>query len=718
MRPIEAGGRETFQNDAMGRQITEQPLLLDYARAKTGIMLHRPMPDELELMNELDWDSYEMVYKGRESALNSPIMIDFGMDFLPQFPTALNSLDHMVIAGDRILDDSAGLANLRHWLFQGGRLWIMLDQTSMETVTALLGNKARCSVVDRVELNDFDLEDVSELQRRSEQRSVESWSSEIPVELLRVFAGTDDVHCRVDGWPVAFWQKVGDGEVLFTTLGARGWIRSGASTTALNSVAYRFFQPLEETSLDSTAISELVNGQIGYRIPSRRLATLILGLNSLLILSFGCWWARCQKLERLAWFVPAMALITTAIFLVVGSRNIGAVPSTVATAQIVRVSDATNESHISALTAVYSQDSGDLELAPSNGVSAVIMKKVKNDDKDRLIVDDNVQGRIVWDDDGRSHWANHYQPSGVVRYIETKQTVSDDVFRVAHGTFDEEGFHGTLAGIDVSECEDALIVVAPGWAAAVSFDSSGAFSVGSGDLLAKGQFIADQLMSDIQRSRQSLLRQLLASTSSTPFGGELSLLVWTPPLEMGVEFDTSFERVGSALMSIPLRIARPPAGTDIQIPAAFIRIESVVGKYGSSTVFNQRTGEWIKVASTKTKTQLRCVVPPALLPLQINQVTVTIKVRAPSRTLSIEGNIDGKATVLVERADPIGLVRFKIDRPEAFELDAAGGFLLLIHVTETELQRQISSGQATGADQFDSTWEIDYVRVDAFGSVR
>jgi hypothetical protein len=104
--------------------------------------------------------------------------------------------------------------------------------------------------------------------------------------------------------------------------------------------------------------------------------------------------------------------------------------------------------------------------------------------------------------------------------------------------------------------------------------------------------------------------------------------------------------------------------------------------------------------------------------LQINQVTVTIKVRAPSRTLSIEGNIDGKATVLVERADPIGLVRFKIDRPEAFELDAAGGFLLLIHVTETELQRQISSGQATGADQFDSTWEIDYVRVDAFGSVR
>ncbi|MDP6719777.1 MAG: hypothetical protein QGF59_14040, partial [Pirellulaceae bacterium] len=205
MRLSETDGTETFEHNPSESRITGQPLVLDYSQTKSGLLLQRAMPDETGLAPEMDWDVYEMAYKARESAVDSRVMIDFGQDFMPPFPTTLNSLDQMVISGDRILNDSAGLANLRHWLQQGGRIWIMLDQTSMETVTALLGNAASCTVVDRVELNEFQLEDEGDIQELSGKPVVQSWSSEIPVEMLRVFAGTDDIHCRVDGWPVAFW---------------------------------------------------------------------------------------------------------------------------------------------------------------------------------------------------------------------------------------------------------------------------------------------------------------------------------------------------------------------------------------------------------------------------------------------------------------------------------------------------------------------------------
>ncbi len=709
IRIIETGGGESFEENKSERYITEHPLVLDYSQAKTALLLRRPMPSDVGLTPDVDWNIYEMAYKARESAVKSRIMLDFGADFMPPYPTTLNSLDQMIICGDRILNDSAGLANLRHWLVEGGRIWIILNHTSMETVTALLGNEARCSIVDRVEVNDFELEDISALRVRLGETNVEPRSLEEPVELLRVFPGTDDIHCRVDGWPVAFWQKVGDGEVLFTTLGARGWVNNGDPTHALRSMANRFFEPYEETPMDAEAIGAMLTDQIGYRIPSRRLATWILGLNSLAILSFGCWWARRHQLERLAWFVPATALTTAAVFLVVGSRNTVAVPSTVAVGQIVRVSSAVNESSVTAVTAIYSQESGEIELTAASGTLATI-----NTQKDLGTIK-----RIVWDDDGKSRWAHLKQPSGVVRYIESKRIVSSRVSAIAYGTFDKDGFSGTLTGIDAGTCEDALIVVAPAPASAVSLDSSGNFRTGPRDVLAVGQFIADRLMSDLQRSRQQLLRKLLESTATTPFGDELSLLIWTPPLDMGVEFDASFEKVGSALMSVPLRIERPATGVDVQIPSTFIRIESFSGRFGSSSVFNQRTGKWTERAGKPTKTHLRCLVPKALIPLQLNQATISIKINAPSRTLKIVGEVAGVATLLAERANPNGLVRFVIDRPEALELDAAGGFHLMIEVTETELQRQIRAGEAPAGDLFDnSTWQIDYVRVDAKGTVR
>ena len=56
------------------------------------------------------------------------------------------------------------------------------------------------------------------------------WSSEIPVEMVRVLVDSDDVQFRVNGWPAAFWCRAGHGEVLLTTVDARAWYRPWRAT--------------------------------------------------------------------------------------------------------------------------------------------------------------------------------------------------------------------------------------------------------------------------------------------------------------------------------------------------------------------------------------------------------------------------------------------------------------------------------------------------------
>ena len=53
----------------------------------------------------------------------------------------------------------------------------------------------------------------------------ETQDHEEPVDFLRVVVDGADVRYTVDGWPAAVWLRAGRGQVLVTTLAARGWVR-------------------------------------------------------------------------------------------------------------------------------------------------------------------------------------------------------------------------------------------------------------------------------------------------------------------------------------------------------------------------------------------------------------------------------------------------------------------------------------------------------------
>ena len=110
------------------------------------------------------------------------------------------------------------ISALRHWLQQGGRLWICwISSNSMGA--ALLGEDAELTVVDRVPLTSVGI-----IRRLEGTSTTPAQQFERPIDLVRVIPGPfDRVMHTVNGWPASFTRRVGRGQILFTTLGARAW---------------------------------------------------------------------------------------------------------------------------------------------------------------------------------------------------------------------------------------------------------------------------------------------------------------------------------------------------------------------------------------------------------------------------------------------------------------------------------------------------------------
>ena len=736
IRLVETDGVESFENNILGMPVSKRSLMLAENEINTGLivdaasLLHRgPKPALIENLNR-------MTNVGRDTAIQSSLglpPINFVTNFLPPTHGALDELDQVVIAGNHLQKDTTGIVSLRRWIRNGGRVWIMLDVTSEALVNELLGDDSSHSIIDRVELNEFQFE-MNSVLTEGPNTNGGDWSSETPVEMVRVLTDSDDVVCRIDGWPAAFRERVGDGQVLFTTVGTLGWLNeNGFASNALYQISREFFEPRNQPTDFQEAMIPILDEEIGYQIPSRRLAGIVLGLNVLVILVAGTWWARQRRLERLAILVPASAIITTVIMLTIGKQHASSVPSMVVTGQVVQVRNATDEADVSTVLAVYSQDAGDLGLVAAGGTLTMPVENEGPSDTQRVRIDDN----------GASRWFGSDQPPGVIRHLVSDSSVQLTRPISARGTFDADGFSGSVTGIESERFDDGVIVAFPSPPTAVmsSAQESGGSAGPTWDIraditsqLSPQQFVPGNMLSDDQRVRQEFLRGVFSSTSQTSteetsFGSKLSLLCWTDPLDLGVEFSDRFDRNGTALVSVPIQIERPAAGSDFAIPATFIGTDLFDTGRGISTVYNPRTGKWIDESNNPKETELLFRFPDSLSSMTLKRVNVKLKMNAPSRKLIIKTLVDGKPEMIYEEKDPTGLVQFTIDREDALGLHEQGGLWMSVEVTESDdaIQKRAEQIAERGKDKVqnndpirindDTTWTIDYIHLDAVGRI-
>jgi len=265
-----SGSGEEFVRDGAEPLLGSRLLPIHHGRMTTAVVTDSGAggpPDTWE-----DHDAIEVVLALRESAELSPAVVDLYEDFLPPVEESLDGLDQLVLASDRLADDAAARRAVRRWLLAGGRLWIMLDRVEPETVELLLGEAFRCRVVDRVGLTRVVFEGFS---RDAGGFTGPPRDFEQPVDLVRVLAADAEVIFKVGGWPAAFWQRVGRGDVLFTTLGAAGWVSSSGggplavATKPLEFLGLRLTGRRDPPLVEPGEWEAYLTEQIGYRIAGR-----------------------------------------------------------------------------------------------------------------------------------------------------------------------------------------------------------------------------------------------------------------------------------------------------------------------------------------------------------------------------------------------------------------------------------------------------------------
>ncbi|MEZ6059372.1 MAG: hypothetical protein R3C19_03315 [Planctomycetaceae bacterium] len=654
----------------------------------------------------------ELAVTMRLSGRYTRVVTEVDADDIPAFSEGLDAVDHIVLAGNQIADSPTGLATIRAWLHNGGRLWILLDQVDLRTVDLLLGDAVEIAEVDRVRLTDVQFQNVLKNQPSGELQSHDD-----PVEFVRVVAPNVEVTHEVDGWPAAFRQHVGHGRIMFTTLSAYAWMRprradewvadmerngTFIAVQALDEVTDYLTRPLAPEPLSPEDFEPLLSSHIGYHIPHRAAVLTILAAFWAGLLFAGFRLLRSARLERLAIAGPMMALVAAAPLVFLGQRARSAVPPAVATAEFACVGPGSDSVHSLGMAAMFFPEPTDVDSTADDG-RLLSLRREKLEGSVR---------QTMWTDLDRWQWNNLTLPSGL-HFAATRQHRNLTTPLRATAAFGPDGIRGTLQSGPYSDPTDVVIATTTQHALAVHSDQHGGFSAGADDLREPGTYLVGGLLSDERRQHQAIYRKLLLPGLDWKYPDRPMLLAWTRPSDSGLTFADGIERSQSALLAIPLELQPTPPGTDVFIPSPFLPFETVATADGTkSTAFDDRTGQWQKT-SYPTVTMLRFALPPTVLPLNLNGGKLFFSIRAPQRTVTLSSGSATDPMVLRSLNSPVGSYELEIDSEDALRISEDGALHVQLDVSELQLQES----EDIDLQEIDRSWTLDYIRLELHGSL-
>lgn len=595
--------------------------------------------------------------------------------FLPADETSLNGFEHLVITDNRVTDDLAALSAIRHWLNAGGRLWVMLDRVDPQVLEGLLGDDFKGHLVDRVGLTSVRV-DLPPMAEGTAETIGDVVEYDDPVQLARVVVQDFDVLSTVNGWPAAFTRRCGDGVLLVTTLGPRGWIkrsddssqnhrnphvyRNHVTLTPMRNIATDFFGPRETELLPKAPTEQLVREYVGYTVPSWMLIVGTLFGFSVSLVAVGIVLWKAGRLEHFGWIGAVVAVVVSVFLLSVGRSFRHSVSETVASIQLAQALAGTDDVRTQGVIATYHPEGSKFGIRTNHA--------------GRLWPD--MQGtetstrRMVSTDFGAWHWDNLNQPAGLrVTSFEKSETIPDRI--EAQMTFDERGAVGRYSG-RLPAGTDAMVGTRNG-RIGVTFHSDGSFAAPADDVFDKDQYLKANLLGDEQNRRRRSLMSLFDNSKRRDFPDRPQLFFWTDRWQHGFEFGENIKPQNSALVAVPLVFHRPANGTEIVIPPPFLPYVNRVAPDGTppSTMWNNRRNEWQERADPGT-TWLSFQIPKELLPLTPRRARVAIDVSGPVGLIELSGLKNGAAVTLKTVMDPVGSISVEIDDPDVLSIDANG----------------------------------------------
>jgi len=642
--------------------------------------------------------SYEVVLAMRQTRGYTRTLTTPMEGLLPSTVEGWEPVGHVVVAGKRLSAEPGAAAALRGWVSEGGRMWIQLNRSDIETVRALFGSVVRMTIVDRVPLTTFELTEPISGNRYPETEHEE------PVELIRAHVEGASVNFLVDQWPAAIEFPYGRGRVLITLLDAHGWMRPHNQSDPpytdpllytdyrplepLQDLAARMFEPDVPKALERDAIATYVSDRIGYQVPSRGAVFTVLLIFCAVIFAGGLVLASRQMLEHLSWMAAIAAMIATSVLVIAGWSRRGEVEPTIAEFRMVDFSPDTGDYTSSGLVAVYQPE------------------QVRADFKSRSTRIDpempELSGQIrdfVWVQGDAWQWNDTRLPPGVTLLTsEEIGTVAGPVR--ASATFGPNGLEGrfVMDGLTVGSggeakgatdsaklaTDNGLILFPNATPFAMNLEVDGGFTSGESDRLADGQFTNSTLVNDEQRRRQAVLdrwwdQQRSSGAIKRPFA-----VAWLDHSTTAIRSDQAVQRIGASMVRVPLELVRPPAGTKVAIPSNLIRATSVAGQAGQSSAFDSQTETWSEVNTQSAQLRLRFQIPAQALPLSIQSARLVLQCNIPSRVLEVHAVSGDRRTRAGRFSNPSGQIVVDLQETGVLDLDSRGGLLVDISVSDPQ----------------------------------
>lgn len=658
---------------------------------------NKPLPRFPLFLDEEANEASDVVITARLSAQQTRRLTYPTGRHLPPGEEGFETFDHLVLAENRVADDNAGLTAMRRWLFGGGNLWVMLDRVDPRVLDRLLGDQFVCEVVDRVGLTTV------RLTMPRSNATTSSQDYETPVEFVRVAVSNANVIATVDGWPAAIWKTCGEGRLLVTTLGPRGWVRPRtaednisrasfgqdqprrgtnqvanfddvlysptkyATLEPLEHLALEFFRPRQPRLLPEAVLEPVTQEYVGYAIPSR---TTILGLLlgfSVLLMGLGAWLWRLHRLELLGAIGPGIALAISVVLVLLGRQQRNAIPPTVANLQFIQTIPGTDDVRIAGVAGVFNSDAGTATINAQQG--------------GWLLPDaaglESTTRRMVWTDLDHWQWEHLPESAGTRSATFQSTTVSAERFE-AHAEFGPDGLAGHLHLPGGRRPSDAIVATRDG-RFGVELGSEGAFAARADHVLSSEQFLAAGLLSDEQDRRRRLLQKLLENPQRLDFPEGPHLLAWTEPWDAGFQFGDNRRSLGAALLCVPLKLQRPASGTKVRLAPPLLPYRAAFGPDGSTPTgwWDALHRQWIE-KSQPAEAWLRFQIPQALLPIAVERARVTVRVKGPVGKLALAGHQPSTNAIVPLKTwvDPVGTLSLDITDADLLSVSNDGGLLL------------------------------------------
>lgn len=699
------GGSEALIRDDSGKMQLTSVLQLSEPGTAIGMIGPRGSDDAV---NERRIETHQVVTVARAYNREPARTTELSDPVLPLLAESLQSVDVLVIADGYLQDDDAALSAIRRWLYDGGRLWILLEQVAPRFMEQLLGDEWSCEVIDHVGLTSVRFQSGAPNIPGTEHTS----DFEKPVDLVRTIVDEAEVRYTVNGWPAVFWKKCGRGGMLVTTLGPRAWLRprterdpplkeqgrilstSHVATDALATATTDLFEPRQAELAPANVLEPQMRDYVGYSIPSRQVVVGLLGCFGLLLIGSGAWLWRAGRLEQFGIYGTLLASAFSVVLLAIGRQNRNAVPPTVSQVQIVEPIPGTDDVQLRGTAGHFTNESAISRLSGNGGGWLM---------PDMTGITGTTR-RLVWTDLDKWQWENLSQSTGL----------RNSVYRVAKrsperaaalGTFGPEGVRGRLSLPEGLIAEDAVLATRDG-RIGVSIDAAGGFTATADQVFSREQFLSAGLMSDEQNRRSKTLQELLGNSAAADYPQRPLLMFWTAPWPVGLEFGDVTRRAGSALVALPVQFERPADGSEVLIPSPLLPYRGVLGPDGHSPtgMYDFRKREWVEKTGS-TSSWFRFQLPQVLLPLEPLQARLTVKVSGPMGKLQVSGWKQGKMVPLKTWMDPVGTLSFELTDLEVMRLTDDGGLLLLITGGDPDRPELTKvAGDSSGRALY---WQID-----------